>query len=268
MLAHMHPSRPWFVCETRPFFKGALSPGSMSGSVPGPPSAQGPFARVGDYPSRRNVSRRVGGRYPAFSARTDPCVKPNPSRRLRSLPWSASLCRLSPVPAGRGFFPTLSLRVFPRMPGPVPRRLPGCTYPFLPLRHRPSPRGLVGRRQQPSAQQLQSGPLFRRHCHSFVFRPPHLLATLAAPTLMALCPWGSDGVYVRAEHASLPSRASDILAVRTGQLTARGLAPRKTRSLVGRSSPEGATVRSTFLSPLRGFSYAGRTRFPGARAPG
>ncbi len=45
---------------------------------------------------------------------------------------------------------------------------------------------------------------------------------------------GRRGVYVRAEHTSLPVYASDMLALRIGQLRARGLSPRKTRGLVGR----------------------------------
>src|SRR5215469_9557437 len=41
---------------------------------------------------------------------------------LRFYPRWRSLGRLSPVPAARRTFPTLSLRIFPRMPDPVPRR--------------------------------------------------------------------------------------------------------------------------------------------------
>jgi hypothetical protein len=37
-------------------------------------------------------------------------------------PQSESLCRLLPAPAASGFFPTLSLQIFPQMPGPLPRR--------------------------------------------------------------------------------------------------------------------------------------------------
>jgi hypothetical protein len=32
-----------------------------------------------------------------------------------------------------------ALQIFPRMPGPLPRWLTRCAYPFLPLSHRPSP---------------------------------------------------------------------------------------------------------------------------------
>ena len=50
------------------------------------------------------------------------------------------LCRLSPVPAERWPFPTLSLHVLPWMLGPIPRRLLRCLCPFLPRGLRPSPR--------------------------------------------------------------------------------------------------------------------------------
>ena len=59
---------------------------------------------------------------------------PNPagSPFLRFFPRSESLCRLLPAPAARGFFPTLSLQIFPQMPGPLPRRVPpsACTCFF------------------------------------------------------------------------------------------------------------------------------------------
>jgi hypothetical protein len=52
---------------------------------------------------------------------------------------SRKLCRLLPAPAASGFFPTLSLRILPVMPGPLSRRLADCAYLVLPLPQRPSP---------------------------------------------------------------------------------------------------------------------------------
>ena len=46
-------------------------------------------------------------------------------------PRSKSPLGLYPAPAVRGSFPTLSLRIFPWMPDPVPRRPAACTYLFL-----------------------------------------------------------------------------------------------------------------------------------------
>ena len=56
-----------------------------------------------------------------------------------SPPRSRSLCRLLPAPAATGSFPTLSLRIFPEMPEPMPRRSAECICLVLPQLHRPSP---------------------------------------------------------------------------------------------------------------------------------
>jgi len=61
---------------------------------------------------------------------------PNASGR----PWPLGLRRLSPVPAAKWPFPTLSLRSFPRCSDPYPSALPGCTYPLLHRGHRSHPR--------------------------------------------------------------------------------------------------------------------------------
>ena len=83
----------------------AQSPGpAKARQVPRAPSHAPGVTRV-----RCSVARCSGGLYPTFVARTSPCARPNPSRRLR-FPYTAGLCRLSPVPAGRWPFPALSLQ--------------------------------------------------------------------------------------------------------------------------------------------------------------
>jgi len=99
-------------------------------------------------------------------------------------------------------------------------------------------------------KRLRSGGDFRGCSHFFMFRPPDLLATLVAPTSTVSC--GADGdFYVRARHALLPPHAPDMLAVRNRQLTARGLSPRQTRSLVGRSALSSPTT-CRFIPTLSG----------------
>jgi len=66
------------------------------------------------------VYRHLERHYPLIIAHTGSCVRPKPSRCLR-FPYTASLCRLSPVPAGRWPFPMLSPQVLPQVPGPLPR---------------------------------------------------------------------------------------------------------------------------------------------------
>jgi hypothetical protein len=138
MLTHIHPSRHPFTCRTRPIFNGTVNPGPESGAAQGPPGAQSSFARTRCYLVRRGVSHLVGRYYPSFIAPTNSCARPNSSPWLRfSIP--RGLCRLSSVPAARWSFPTLSLRVFPSMLGPFPRRCARCIYPLLLRHHRPSP---------------------------------------------------------------------------------------------------------------------------------
>ena len=80
MLAHIHPSQPWFTCRTRPYLMVAVIPALLlSGAGQGPPGAQSPFARIGCYPLRHGVSHHIRGRYPSFIALTNSCARPNPS---------------------------------------------------------------------------------------------------------------------------------------------------------------------------------------------
>jgi len=176
--------------RARPFFGIHQVPVLCPGMVLGPPSAQSPFARRRCYRRRDGVQHRLGGRYPSFIAHTGSCARPNPSPRLQLVARPGSLCRLLPAPAGRWPFPTLSLRVFPWMLGPVPRWLVRCFRPFLPPRHRPSPRGSVGRRATNFPLQVTScGNPLSQSSSFLTFRPPGLLATQVTPTA-AGCPAG------------------------------------------------------------------------------
>jgi hypothetical protein len=51
----------------------------------------------------------------------------SPSRISPDKRWR-SLCRLLPAPAATGILPTLSLRILPQMPGPVPRQVPRSAF--------------------------------------------------------------------------------------------------------------------------------------------
>ena len=108
-----------------------------------PPSVQSPFAQFWCYRGWGIVYRFLGGHYPSVFAPTDSCANPSDSPLLQLLLRSRSLCRLLPAPAVSGTFPTLSLRILPRMSGPLPRRVTTeCVYLFLPPCHRPSPTGV------------------------------------------------------------------------------------------------------------------------------
>jgi beta-ketoacyl synthase-like protein/ketoacyl-synthetase-like protein len=66
---------------------------------------------------------------------------------------------------------------------------------------------------------------------------------------------GSRGFYIRAYHGLLPPRAPDMLTVRFGQLTVRGLPPLKIRSLVG-CSPNGSAQQALLRQALAAAAVA------------
>jgi len=85
----------------------------------------------------RVVFHDLGQHYPAFIATTDSCARPLPSRVLRTMAWSGSLCRLPRAPAGRRSFPMLSPQSVWRCLDPYPAALLRCACPFLPEEPRP-----------------------------------------------------------------------------------------------------------------------------------
>jgi len=129
------------------------------------------------------VSRLLRGHYSSVFALTDSCVNPVWLSSTSAIwPRSWSLRRLLPAPAATGILPTLSLRIFPQMPGPMPRRFhrllvpvsssvssafPWAAEDWLPA----STRGTTFPRKS-----------FRDCRHSFTFRPPSLLASQVVPT--------------------------------------------------------------------------------------
>src|SRR5258708_1552574 len=78
-----------------------------------------------------------------------------------------------------------------------------------------------------------------------MFKPPSLLAIQVIPTATVF-PLSSYGVYIRAEHVSLPPHAPDMLSVRNEQLTEGDSHPISLTALSAtptRSSALGASFR-------------------------
>src|SRR5215813_1842424 len=106
----------------------ALSPATTL--MTKPPSVQSPFAQSRHYLDWEGVSRLLGEHYSSVFAHMDSCANPIcGSPVLQHLLRSRSLRRLLPASAANGIFPTLSLRIFPRMLGPLPRRAHGVRLP-------------------------------------------------------------------------------------------------------------------------------------------
>ena len=169
-------------------------------------------------------------------------------------PRLESPCRLLPVPAAHGSFPTLSPTVCSWMLDPLPRRYTVCSHLFLPRCHRPSPEEKwVGFPQLSRLKRLRAGGFSRLQIFH-LFRPPSLLAPQIVPTAAKL-PQGSRGFYVRAKRGSLPPRASDMLTARRQAIGGTGTCTPLDCGLVGYSFPR---------SPLS-FRTAG---FPSVRLEG
>ena len=88
-----------------------------------------------------------------------------------------------PAPAASGIFPTLSLRILPRMPGPIPRRVPQSAYTcfFLHVIGLPQ-QGCGSAYPRLPANTIFRGAFFRGCRHFFMFRPPSLLTSQIVPT--------------------------------------------------------------------------------------
>jgi len=120
MLTHIHPSRLWFTCGTRPIFNGSDYPGPESGAGQGPPGAQSPFAHNRRYLLWHDALRHVRGHYPSFIAHTGSCARPNPSRRLRFNYYDGSL-QVVASPCWKMALPDIISAILAQVLGPLPR---------------------------------------------------------------------------------------------------------------------------------------------------
>src|SRR5262249_14202288 len=83
----------------------------------------------------------------------------------------------------------------------LPRWLTGCTYPFLPLSHRPSPSPTGSAIPPESVQRLQNGGAFRSGSHSIIFRPPSLLPPRSFPPLAYRLAAGAAVAFTSEQNA-------------------------------------------------------------------
>jgi hypothetical protein len=103
----------------------------------------------------------------------------------------------------------------------------------------PEVQGRVGSTTNDSVEQLHNGGVSREGYRLFLF----VQASRSAchPGCSHRCghlwPQGSRGVYVRAEHMSLPSCASNMLTVRIGQLTVGDFHPTRLAALSAAPGP-------------------------------
>lgn len=219
MPAHIHPTPFRFAHELVPLC-GSAHPGSVSSCPPLLETTKCPesLCPIPGVTCSGGTCHPIRGRYPSFLALTDSCARPPSSLLLgsRLVRRVFAGCRQSLLDGGpsrrylcKSFLGCLapylgvssgaSARFFPEDFG-LPHAMTGSALSQLPV------------------QRLPHGSISRGCRHSFMFRPPSLLATQVAPTDTEL-PYGRRGVYFRTSVSSLPPSPSDMLTVRIGQLT-------------------------------------------------
>jgi hypothetical protein len=234
MLAHIHPFLLWFACKHRPDFKGSAYPGSESRTVPGPPRAQSPFARVGVTTLGATSHAPRQRELPPFH-RSYELMRQTKTLPLTSVvPNTTGLCRLVPVPAGRWSFPTLSLQSVHRRLDPYPGMPLRCSCPFLPRELQPHPRcAQFGTSKYRRNATLTTSSISGRQSFRYV-QAPMLASPPGCTHRVGHITYGQPGRLLHAMDWKLPSRTVVSLRDRIGQLSRRDFHPLDC-SLVGRS---------------------------------
>jgi len=117
------------------------------------------------------------------------------------------------APAANRMFPTLSPQIFPQMPGPQSRRSHRVRLPVSSSMSSAFPRPFLGRLPACPTNTISPWWSIEIGGHSVMFKPLSLLVSQIVPTA-AILPQGSWDFYFRAERASLPPHAPDMLSVR------------------------------------------------------
>jgi hypothetical protein len=165
-----------------------------------------------------------GGLTPVFALTTS-CASPKASPQLSLFARWAVLAAWTIRCWSLGPSRRYLSRTFSWMLGPLPRLSQWCLYPFLPAERRPSRNGyavgsLAKTRTTTSVRTVISGlqSFLNVQASKFACHPGRSYRWRFRVQ-------GSCDFYFRAPCGSLPSRTSDMLAVRIGQLTAGDLHP-------------------------------------------
>jgi len=120
---------------------------------------------------------------------------------------------------------------FPGCLGPCHGGSAECICLFLPPRHRPSPVHYRGRLPAfPRRNDFTTDPFFETAAISLC-SGPQVCSPPRPPLPLRLSSQGSRGFYVRAEHASFPPHASDMLTTRSGNWWCGDLHPTRFTAL-------------------------------------
>ena len=156
------PRLLWFAHSLVSVLTG-LTPGTVSENHAGVETAKCPESLCHGSSvtvAVGGLAHLLGGHCPSFLAPTDSCANPIPLFSPSDLPRLRSLCRLCPDPAAGGIFPTLSLRILPGMPGPLPRRYRMVHLPVSSPASSAFPKSRMGRLPAWPRQRFPAGKNF------------------------------------------------------------------------------------------------------------
>lgn len=210
-LACVHPSPLRFARELDPSneITAKQSTESQRPFVLESAMSESLFAPARCYLARGSLEGYLEGRYPFFVAHIGSCAEPKSSHRLWVSPGSVGLCRLLPAPAGSRSFPTLSPRFFACVLGPILRRDAWVHLPVSSPDNGGLPLHGTGS-AFPQGSRKTISPGFRiSELQSFSNVQARKLASHADRSHPGSHPRADHDVFTRAEHESLPSRASD-----------------------------------------------------------
>jgi hypothetical protein len=195
MLAHIHPSRQRFACETRPIFNGhRLTPALRPGPAKARQVPRAPLPATGATSCGVMSSTTSEGITPPSSLIRAHAPDQNPPSAF-GFPIQrvfAGCCQslLGDGPSRR-YLCNPCIGAWTLTPG----CLSGASVRFFPESYSLTPVAPSSAHPTTAAMQLQRRPLFRGGSHSVMFRLPCLLAPQVAPTAQARSPTGSQGVY-------------------------------------------------------------------------
>ena len=188
-----------------------------------PPSVQSPFARCPSWLHRGDVFRLLGRRYPSVLAPTGSCANPRPALPSFGLSLVRGVFTGCYQPRLRGGSSRRYLcESFLGCSAPYHGGTPECFCLFLPLVSSAFPRYQFGRLPASIRQNdFSAGTIFEAAGISLC---SGLQVCLPPRSFLPLLDFGqgSRGFYVRAEHASFPPHASDMLAIRIQAIDGAG----------------------------------------------
>ena len=162
-----------------------------------------------------------------------------------------------PAPAATRTFPTLSLRILPWMPEPIPRRVAECVCLVLPQPSSAFPIIRLGRLPARFREHDFSRVGFRGCSYFVMFKPPSLLASQIVPTAASVPCWAAEACTSEQNVRRCLRTHRTCYPPDYRQLAERGLSPRKIRSLVGCSRMMPTSPSSPLKFRTAGFPQYG-----------